>query len=580
MQHIKGTDKIGVIREVAHTDQVLTDSLAMVIDKFELTKSFSFYNNLKNKGFSISHLLKVCVIMPFVGVSSVYALLKHGIVDMNGAKKDAYYTAKNNEYIDWRTILYKVAKRFKHLVDKDIYNDKTKVTALIFDDTLLEKTGKGLEKISLTYDHVTKRYVLGYKLLLCGFWDGVSLIPLDFTIHREKGSRQEEIHNQYHRTTKALKISKEALSKSQYQLEVIQNKLLRAEQLYRNAFSISNLRIVKQLQKTCQIANEELHAIDKQFLIDKNAQTQAKDKLKRMYSHGTLFGLNKKERLEQFKKTISAKSCGYTRRKESDRTKGEQLLAMLKRAVKNNFIPQYVLTDSWFFCESLLVGIKAIKKGSIDLISMVKINNQVFEQNADNKAIGIKIMLKHCLSSKPSVCKKLHASYYKRGCLYKGIPLNLFFIKMGRSSNWHLLATTDLKLNFVDIMERYQIRWSIEVAFHETKGYLNLGKCQSSNFDAKIADSTITMIQYIMLSYCKRINYQTSFGDLFMELSKERMKYNLLFQLIDIFWVLVRECSFSAGFDMIIIQRDIMQNPQMINRIEKLMAGKVFNNAA
>ena len=43
MQHIKGTDKIGVIREVAHTDQVLTDSLAMVIDKFELTKSFSFY---------------------------------------------------------------------------------------------------------------------------------------------------------------------------------------------------------------------------------------------------------------------------------------------------------------------------------------------------------------------------------------------------------------------------------------------------------------------------------------------------------------------------------------------------------
>ncbi len=58
------------------------------------------------------------------------------------------------------------------------------------------------------------------------------------------------------------------------------------------------------------------------------------------------------------------------------------------------------------------------------------------------------------------------------------------------------------------------------------------------------------------------------------------MRNNLLSKLLDIFWALVRECSFSAGFDMIIIQRDIMQNPEMTNRIEKLMSGKVFNNAA
>jgi len=253
---------------------------------------------------------------------------------------------------------------------------------------------------------------------------------------------------------------------------------------------------------------------------------------------------------------------------------------MLKRAVKNNFIPQYVLTDSWFFCESLIVGIKSIRNGCIDLISMVKINNQVFKVGKDQREIGVKFLLKSCLTNKPSNCKKFHASYYKRSCNYKGTALNLFFVKMGRSSNWHLLATTDLKLNFVNLMETYQIRWSIEVFFHETKSYLNLGKCQASNFDAQIADTTITMIQYTMLSYCKRINYQTSFGDLFKELSAERMRNNLLSKLLDIFWALVRECSFSAGFDMIIIQRDIMQNPEMTNRIEKLMSGKVFNNAA
>lgn len=580
MQHIKGTEKIGVLKEVAQTSEILTDSLAKVVDKFDLEKYFSVFNSLKNKGFTISSLFKVFIIMPFIGSANVYALLKHGVMNMDKAKKDAYYTAKNNEHIDWRGILYKTCKKFKHLVNKDITSIDKRVTAIIFDDTLLEKTGKGIEKISLTFDHVTKRFVFGYKLLVCGFWDGVSLIPLDFTMHRERGTNQEEIINQYHKTTKTLGRTRVLLKKSREQLHQKQVKSLEAEQKYVNTFSINNQRSVKQFRTSCQVSQMEVDSIEQQLIIDTREQEEAKLKLKRMYSHGTIFGLNKKERVEQYKKVISAKSYGYARRKEADRTKGEQLIVMLKRAIKNDFIPQFVLTDSWFFCESMIVGIKTIRKGCINLISMVKIGRQVFEQGKDKNAIGVKIMLNHCLTGKPVECKKLHAHYYKRSCYYKGIPLNLFFIKMGRSSNWHLLATTDLKLNFIEVMETYQIRWSIEVFFHEAKGYLNLGKCQSSNFDAQIADTTISMIQHIMLSYCKRIHYPISFGDLFKGLSAERTKHNLLFKLLDIFWELVKECSFSEGFDMIIIQRDIMQNPEMTKRIEKLMTCEVFNNAA
>jgi hypothetical protein len=375
-------------------------------------------------------------------------------------------------------------------------------------------------------------------------------------------------------TTKAL------LKKAQQQLTLCQNKLLVLGPSNAKKNNLLENTRHKQAQLACQRAQAEAQALENQLIDDTKAQAGAKLKLKQMYSHGRLFGLTKAERKAQFKKSISAKCCGYARRKEADRSKGEQLIAMLKRAVKNNFIPQYVLTDSWFFSESLIVGIKSLRKGSIDLISMVKINNQVFKVGKDQREIGVKPLLKSCLAQKPSTCKKFKASYYKRSCNYKGTPLNLFFVKMGRSSNWHLLATTDPNLNFVSLMETYQIRWSIEVFFHETKSYLNLGKCQASNFDAQIADTTISLVQYTMLSYCKRINYQTSFGDLFKELSAERTRHNLLSKLLDIFWVLVKECSFSAGFDMIIIQRDIMQNPEMINRIEKLMTGKVFNKAA
>ena len=103
----------------------------------------------------------------------------------------------------------------------DIEHGSKQVTAIIFDDTFVEKTGKGIERVSVTYDHVSKRYILGFKILVCGFWDGESFIPLDFSIHRERGTRQEEISNQYFKTIKALKTSKALVLKHK---EVISQK--------------------------------------------------------------------------------------------------------------------------------------------------------------------------------------------------------------------------------------------------------------------------------------------------------------------------------------------------------------------
>ena len=37
------------------------------------------------------------------------------------------------------------------------------------------------------HDHVTGRYIFGYKLLVCGYWDGNNFIPVDFSLHRERG---------------------------------------------------------------------------------------------------------------------------------------------------------------------------------------------------------------------------------------------------------------------------------------------------------------------------------------------------------------------------------------------------------
>jgi len=64
-----------------------------------------------------------------------------------------------------------------------------------------------------------------------------------------------------------------------------------------------------------------------------------------------------------------------------------------------------------------------------------------------------------------------------------------------------------------------QIR-TIEVMFRELKQHLQLGKCQSRDFDAQIASVTISMILYIFLSYFRRMNAYESIGGLF-ELIKD-----------------------------------------------------------
>ena len=56
-------------------------------------------------------------------------------------------------------------------------------TCFIIDDTVLEKSGVRVEGITRVFDHMKGRCVLGYKLLLCAFFDGKTTIPFDFSLH-------------------------------------------------------------------------------------------------------------------------------------------------------------------------------------------------------------------------------------------------------------------------------------------------------------------------------------------------------------------------------------------------------------
>jgi hypothetical protein len=62
------------------------------------------------------------------------------------------------------------------------------------------------------------------------------------------------------------------------------------------------------------------------------------------------------------------------------------------------------------------------------------------------------------------------------------------------------------------------------VFFKEAKQLLNLGGCQSSNFDAQIADTTITMIAYILLAFRFRYDNYESMDALFRAINAETLR--------------------------------------------------------
>jgi hypothetical protein len=67
--------------------------------------------------------------------------------------------------------------------------------------------------------------------------------------------------------------------------------------------------------------------------------------------------------------------------------------------------------------------------------------------------------------------------------------------------------------------------------------YLQLGRCQSQDFDAQIASTTLTFIEYTFLAYLKRKESYETIGELFRLLQDDVCEKNLAERL----WILFEE---------------------------------------
>ena len=454
----KDINKISELKTSFTHSWVEADFIFKILKVFSfsgLNKKLSFF---KSKGYSFEWVMSILISMPFMGISTVHKL--SGLVQ---AKKDVFYRLKNNSSINWRFILWLFAGRFQKITSAE-QRDEDCVKCLIFDDTTLEKTGRFIEKVSYVWDHVQNRCILGFKLLLMGYWDGVSFIPLDFSLHREKGKNQKR------------------------------------------PFGFKPRHLRKQCSKT-----------------------------RRQGTHA------------------------YDRARETDETKIAIMLKMLKRAVSHHFKIDYVLVDSWFTCQQLIEAVLKIKSQKVHLIGMYKNARALFGYRGKQLTYS---QIRNRLG-KPKRCRKLKLYYHQVQVEYQGHTLQLFFSRHGKNGKWKVLLSTDTSISFIRMIEIYQTRWTIEVFFKETKQLLGLGRCQSNDFDAHIADLSITMIQYMLLTLRFRYDKYETKGLLFEQIQSQIINHKLNERLWGLFIELLQlVCDLFDDIDFVALYEKVIRDDQ------------------
>ncbi len=287
------------------------------------------------------------------------------------------------------------------------------------------------------------------------------------------------------------------------------------------------------------------------------------------------YGLSKKQLKSRFSKKRDKSSSGYQRKQEYFSTKIQSMVTMIRTAIKSGLRFDYILVDSWFVCYELVKFVKNRRIGC-NLVGMAKMG--ITKYGFKDKQLSAKEIIDSLRKSKKVKRSKLLNCYYSEAIVnFNGIEVKLFFSKTSRKNKWTVLLSTDLSLTFEQAYQVYSRRWQIEVFFKESKQYLGLGKNQAQDFDIQISATTLTMIQYNILSTAKRFADYESMGELFRSAKAETIELTvaekiwkliveILTQLAEIF-----EIELDSFMEKIIIDNEKVT--KLINFNTLLQAG-------
>lgn len=228
---------------------------------------------------------------------------------------------------------------------------------------------------------------------------------------------------------------------------------------------------------------------------------------------------SRRKDLDNFTHALHHRSNALKRRTETSKGKNTLAIEMLKRALDQGIDADYLLIDSWYAKPNF---IKEVKEEGVDVIARIANNNKIWNFTGKYKTINALYettsKIKH---AKAGMYGKIRYRYFDTIVQHKRLgKVKLVFLRT--SNELIVLISTDLSLNASQIIEIYKKRWNIEQGFKDLRAYFGLGKEQSWLYESLIANITISMFTYNIVSYINRIQHEPqTLGSLFRDLECE-----------------------------------------------------------
>ena len=167
---------ISILPEVT----VIENRIHSFFQNLQVGQLFRQCNLRKEKGVTIEKLYQFLVALVFTG-RNLYRLHDSNNLPA-GIGKDTVYRLLNSTCVNWRRFLHLLSTRV--IVQRLLpLTDPKTIKVLIADDTLYKRDrSKHVELLARVYDHNTKLYYRGFRMMILGWSDGNSFVPMSLSV--------------------------------------------------------------------------------------------------------------------------------------------------------------------------------------------------------------------------------------------------------------------------------------------------------------------------------------------------------------------------------------------------------------
>ena len=147
-------------------------------DRFKIGSLLHRCGVRKRHGHGVRSLTQAIFSLPFVGKNFFRGIVSNK--DLPFGKDAAYELLKGTTY-NWRRLLLCLGQSLHRFFNR--LTDEHRESVLIIDDSSYDRSrSKLVELLSRIYDHSTGRFLKGFRMLTVCWSDGVSCLPLDFSL--------------------------------------------------------------------------------------------------------------------------------------------------------------------------------------------------------------------------------------------------------------------------------------------------------------------------------------------------------------------------------------------------------------